>query len=1080
MDIYTDLTSRTVTFLTIFQDLAIKHLNEVHHVYEQKYGMDMPDKVDADKYIDLLAGLCKIEETIRIEEVVWISEGDEYSYQHIESYFSSIKDLIQWLGVTEFDQQRNYNAPYKWRIKIREKLFNNPSNKFELVKILNYMPIQIILAIGNGKESTYHQRLYQVWFPRDPLIQLSDKDVIKSESWWGGLCKQGLVRTMKAIEIIHDDKALLLALQKNETPIPFETLFNEELDEITEARRLRGIVNPQQIPPPVIDLDPILRAEKLELKGLAFSGGGIRSATFNLGILQKLAQKGFLPTFDYLSTVSGGGYIGSWLTSWIYRTGDIKKVVQRLDPKISPDPMAAEVRPISWIRMFSNYLAPNSTIMSVDAWVVGITWLRNALINQVILFLGLFTILVAIHSSFDLWLIIRDQFKAENIINASLVILVIGSIFAGFGMHAYEPKHSPKSPYNIEKNKYLPSVLLILAMLFGFVLSIWLSKAQYPADQFLPEIYQLKLPIAVGFVCMMLVAILGRYDKSKNNTSQESIAKCYIFLSSVLAAISAVFLLVILKNWFSELSVTKTLYGFDLSTVIFIFGPPAVLEVIAISVVVRMVVMGRYFPDEKREWWGRMGAILHRTFLFWIILGVIVLMMPAPLKSAFAEWKVTLPAGLTWGATIGYGINLAFSPKVSGEKEHETSTYKKAIITVTPYLFTIGFLIGGVLLGDFLKNAYLNNSHLNHKLNKLILILLLGGLTLFLSNRAGVNEFSLHYFYRNRLIRAYLGATRRRTDRENTENKFTGFDGGDDVLLANLLSSKGYTGPYPIINTTLNATIVSDQERQDRKAESFVFTPKYCGFDFTRTRSAAHSKNRSYEFGYRETKKYTGADGPTLGTAMAISGAAVHPSTGYHSSAAIAFLLTVFNIRLGWWIGNPRNTDWKEKEPRTGLFYLLKDMLGKTDTSANFVCLSDGGHFDNMGLYELIRRRCTYILLCDAEQDGQLTCEGLANAIRRCRIDFGVEIDLDLEKITKLDAGGFSSAHGVKGSITYMGDTTKKGVIVYVKACLTNNLSVDIKQYKSVNKDFPQESTADQFFDESQFESYRKLGFQSV
>jgi len=173
----------------------------------------------------------------------------------------------------------------------------------------------------------------------------------------------------------------------------------------------------------------------------------------------------------------------------------------------------------------------------------------------------------------------------------------------------------------------------------------------------------------------------------------------------------------------------------------------------------------------------------------------------------------------------------------------------------------------------------------------------------------------------------------------------------------------------------------------------------------------------------------------------------------------------MFNVRLGWWIGNPRLGDWKRCNPRTGIAYLLKDLIGKSDIDSDYVCLSDGGHFDNMGLYELIRRRCTFILLGDAEEDQQSTCEGLANAIRLCRIDFGVEINLDVSKITEKDKKTkYCKKHVVKGTIKYPGNTQPTGTIIYVKTALNGEEPVDIREYFINNPEFPQQSTGDQFF----------------
>lgn len=186
---------------------------------------------------------------------------------------------------------------------------------------------------------------------------------------------------------------------------------------------------------------------------------------------------------------------------------------------------------------------------------------------------------------------------------------------------------------------------------------------------------------------------------------------------------------------------------------------------------------------------------------------------------------------------------------------------------------------------------------------------------------------------------------------------------------------------------------------------------------------------------------------------------------------------------MGWWIGNPRKSTWKEADPKFGLAYIFYNLIGKTNTRNEFVCLSDGGHFDNMGLYELVRRRCSFIILGDGEQDDKFTCEGLANAIRRCRIDFGAEIDIDIDEIVKRDKNRFSKKNYSLGTIKYNGDKTvydgekvASGVLLYIKSSITGDEAVDVREYALKNSTFPHQTTADQFFDEEQFESYRKLG----
>jgi hypothetical protein len=244
------------------------------------------------------------------------------------------------------------------------------------------------------------------------------------------------------------------------------------------------------------------------------------------------------------------------------------------------------------------------------------------------------------------------------------------------------------------------------------------------------------------------------------------------------------------------------------------------------------------------------------------------------------------------------------------------------------------------------------------------------------------------------------------------------------------------------------------------------------------TRSASFSQNRLFDYGYRLTSRYAYQEGPTLGAAMAISGAAVNPNRGHHSSAATAFLLTIFNVRLGWWIGNPRLDSWRHSDPPMGIAYVISDLMGKSDINSDYVCLSDGGHFDNMGLYELIRRRCHYIILGDAEQDANTTHQGLANAIRRCWIDFGVKIEAGFEPLNQGDK--HLQTRTSVFTITYPEDLNATGTLVYVKSSMRGNLPIDIEEYHAQNPEFPQESTSDQFFNEAQFESYRKLGYHAL
>src|SRR5436189_3051536 len=169
------------------------------------------------------------------------------------------------------------------------------------------------------------------------------------------------------------------------------------------------------------------------------------------------------------------------------------------------------------------------------------------------------------------------------------------------------------------------------------------------------------------------------------------------------------------------------------------------------------------------------------------------------------------------------------------------------------------------------------------------------------------------------------------------------------------------------------------------------------------------------EYAYPEPNQEGGIH---LGTCVAISGAAASPNAGYHTSTAVAFLLTLFNVRLGWWLGNPaRFQKAKKPSPAFGLPYLAVELFGLANTDKSFVNVSDGGHFENLGIYELVRRRCKYIICCYGCQDSAFAFEDLGNAIRKCRSDFGAEIEIDVKQILPGAETGRSRAHCAVGYI---------------------------------------------------------------
>ncbi|AZI26658.1 patatin-like phospholipase family protein [Pedobacter sp. G11] len=1145
MDIITDLSARTVSFFVTYQEIC-RALNEdcslVWPVMEENF-IALPNALvtfsstythlersnekqrrenavirkleilrstktgleDLPIFLDQIRKLCEILRSHHMPSELDLFEKHNPGEKPLSQAFR----LAAFSGLTK----HNYSTHQRLTLDdIREKfrylLYKNNGLRQNISYLLEYIPVLVILALDEKGRWRRDIPLFQIW--GSGAKRLSGWQLYKYDSWWTEERRTNALLCLENLTILNS------RLLKYNVALPFETLFNIELDEIALIREkkwkssddysdepanssknavpeLDEITNGEQIVwkrqmPMTKDEDPLVRALNSDLRGLAFSGGGIRSATFNLGVLQKLAILNRLKHFDYISTVSGGGYIGSWFITWLYRLGSVDTIMDLLNPRTSNNPSADEVRPIRWLRMYSNYLAPMMGLMSTDSITMGLTWLRNTIINQLLLLLMLCTALAFVATSFELWnskLLSNGYYDISSsgqLLSFSLTYTVSAALLLSIGLRRYYPDKLDEIYYLRRFNKNLPLLIGLLTGSVSLIVSSWLKTNldEILEDKGFQERIKNAAAISV-LIGMSVIAILGKYHSWTKKISGKLI---FMILLSTLATSKLASLLIPL-SWNSfdllrDFSENDDVYHHKL---IFIFGPAIIMGYLAILVITRMALMGVFFPDSRREWWGRMGAVMHRVVLMWVLLASCGLIMDKFIEFvkeiSFLNFP-TLVGG--WSVIVGWAVKTAFDSDEKGDKANNKWGIKDVFVRAAPYLFLVGFLMIGSTVFDLLREKLDIPDHATEEncIPYLKFLVILAIITALLSFTVGVNEFSLYHFYRNRLTRAYLGASRKRESRKKTANEFTGFDDKDDLAISRFTTSRGYAGPYPIINTTMNSTTVSELDRQDRMAESFIFTPKFCGYDFSTTRSAAGSSTGVFQYGYRETIGYSEPNGPTIGSAMAISGAAVNPSMGYHSSAPTAFLLTLFNVRLGKWIGNPRLGKWKRSDPEVGLGYLIYDLLGKSDINKEYVSLSDGGHFDNMGVYELIRRRCSYIMLCDAEEDSGPTFEGLANLVRRCRIDFGVEIEINIDPlIWRTTSTGRTKTHIVSGNIYYPG-IDKPARLVYLKSSLSSQESVDVNEYHANNNEFPQESTGDQFFTEGQFESYRKLGFDSI
>jgi hypothetical protein len=341
----------------------------------------------------------------------------------------------------------------------------------------------------------------------------------------------------------------------------------------------------------------------------------------------------------------------------------------------------------------------------------------------------------------------------------------------------------------------------------------------------------------------------------------------------------------------------------------------------------------------------------------------------------------------------------------------------------------------------------------------LVLAALLWTLNLHLYN---ANDVSPHSHYRDKLAATFLFSANL-ADRNTVTSR-------SELMLSEMDTA---TAPFALINAALNFADRSEYRGRGRNSTFFTFSPLHAG-----STEVGYMPSRELEKVNRRFK---------LSSAVAVSGAAASANMGRNTNPALRFLLALVNVRLGYWLPNPRivaegsfnrSLFYAGSYPQPGAWQLLREMLGNLDTGTAFINLSDGGHLENLGVYELIRRRCRVIIAIDAEQDGDLNFRSLGDLVRFARIDRAVNIDIDVAAI-RPGADKLSRRHFAIGRIDY--GRGAYGWLVYVKNSLTGREGESIRKYKAIEPDFPHHDTVgDQFFDEEQFEAYRELGYQMI
>ncbi len=332
------------------------------------------------------------------------------------------------------------------------------------------------------------------------------------------------------------------------------------------------------------------------------------------------------------------------------------------------------------------------------------------------------------------------------------------------------------------------------------------------------------------------------------------------------------------------------------------------------------------------------------------------------------------------------------------------------------------------------------------------------GLSFVLAAGCNINLVSMHGYYRNRLRDAFMPHTLP-AEGGCPKKEVASWMQAQQCYLKDLPISNA---PFHLVNCNIELTGSKQSKYRNRAGDAFMFSSLYCGSTAT---------------GYSTTDSYLNGQ-VDLASVVAISGAAVATNTTRTRSRAVNFLMASLNLRLGCWVKNPKDKGSRKSNFPMWYNAVFNDMFGiKLNENQPYVHLSDGGHFENLGVYELVRRKVKLIFAFDVGADSEYKFHDLGKMTELIRVDFGAKLTIDITPLIP-NSLGESKSSWVKGVIEYEDKT--QATFIYVKSSISHSaqLSEDINSYKRENPDFPHQSTANQFFNEIQFEAYRELGFQ--
>ena len=702
------------------------------------------------------------------------------------------------------------------------------------------------------------------------------------------------------------------------------------------------------------------------LVGLALSGGGIRSATFSLGVMQKLAKEGCLKYVDYLSTVSGGGYIGGSLT-WLLNARKALGTTCANFPYGVEDPRKERRRQtqnniLKHLRLHGKYLIPGNGITMTSLIAV---ILRGILLNLVVwLPLAVFLMVVLLFVSHISWNAIcrvpQDIWSTVRSLDA------IQSVLRDNCMATWCALQEICRACRV-KNEGGLDLFLCAAGFMGFV--FLLASILYSLFTRKPILENLKIP-----------RILKDSYLRRRKFEKWIRWPLWIGLSLlVLGSLPAV------SGWLED---------------------PTENGITGIAPLLLGIVGGLWSFLRS----GRSGKIP---------LGVL-----APLAS------MLLLYGMVW------------------------MSYELAL-----WWFCFSWFKWVLLLG--------------------LVISIATGLMV------NLNYISIHRYYRDRLMEAFMPDPDKIRDPDKGESSGVA-EAADKAKLSHMSCERA---PYHLLNTNVVLVDSSRPTFRKRGGDAFLLSPKYCGSTAT---------------GWVKTAVYMEKDPLTLATAVAVSGAAANPNTASGGSGPtrkplLSLLMALLNVRLGYWVPHPSTFKGKFRKVANHFRAAYHELSPRGYAEhQKLLQISDGGHFESLGVYELVRRRVKLIICCDGSADPEFEFKDLQVLVRRIGTDFGARIKFDrnnhLERLIPRDPDPnkvidrdpdtdaypmgikFAERGYIKGKIVYPDGT--KSTLILLKTTMIQGLGLLLKGYKGANPDFPDQNTADQFFDEEQFEAYRKLGYQ--